>query len=141
MKIGAALIGTLLISLGSNAQNWDYNEDVDSSKITHTVNYINTKKVDDLLIKKRRNKQYSEKMTIFRVQIYSGSRQGSNEALRKFKNKFPDIPVETSYEQPYFKTKVAACRSKLEGHKVLLKVKKAFRDAFILEEKVSLEKL
>ena len=141
MKIGAVLIGTLLISFGSKAQNWDYNEDVDSSKVTYTVNYINTKKVDDLLIKKRRIEQASKKVTIFRVQIYSGSRQGSNEALREFKNKFPGIPVETSYEQPYFKTKVAACRSKLEGHKILLKVKKVFRDAFIFEEKVSLEKL
>tara|TARA_B100000795_G_scaffold135519_1_gene101216 strand:+ start:96 stop:521 length:426 start_codon:yes stop_codon:yes gene_type:complete len=141
MKTRIILTGTFILCLNLNAQEWDYNESTDSSKVSYTVNYINTKKVDDLLVKKRRIEQTSKKVTIFRVQIYSGSRQGSNEALRKFKNKFPDILVETSYEQPYFKTKVAACRSKLEGHKVLLKVKKVFRDAFIFEEKVSLEKL
>ena len=57
------------------------------------------------------------------------------------KSKFPKVFVETSYEQPYFKTKVAAYRTKLEAKKALKVYKSAFRSAFIFEDKVSIDKL
>jgi hypothetical protein len=141
MKIRIILIGTFVLSLNVSAQEWDYNEDTDSTKIEASINYINTLKVDDLLDKKRRIEKDSKKVKVFRIQIYSGSRLGSNEAQSKFKKKFPAISVETSYEQPYFKTKVAAYRTKLDAHRALIKIKNSFGDAFIFEEKIALEKL
>ena len=141
MKIRTLLIGTFLLSLNVSAQEWDYNEDTDSTKIEASINYVNTLKVDDLLDKKRRIEKGSKKVKVYRIQIYSGSRIGSNESQSKFKKKFPAISVETSYEQPYFKTKAAAYRTKLDAHRALIKIKNSFRDAFIFEEKIALEKL
>jgi hypothetical protein len=141
MKIRTLLIGTFILSLNATAQEWEYNEDTDSTKLEASINYINTLKVDDLLDKKRRIEKNSKKAKVFRIQIYSGSRIGSNEAQSKFKSKFPLTSVETSYEQPYFKTKVAAYRTKLDAHRALIKIKNSFRDAFIFEEKIALEKL
>ena len=141
MKIRIILIGTFLLSLNVSAQKWDYNEASDSTKVEATVNFINTIKVDDLLDKKKRIEKGSKLVKVYRIQIYSGSRLGSNEAQSKFKRKFPELIVETSYEQPYFKTKVAAYRTKLNAHKALVNIQKSFRDAFIFEEKIALEKL
>ncbi|MEZ7925530.1 MAG: hypothetical protein QMC03_06580 [Flavobacteriales bacterium] len=141
MKIRTLLIGTFILSLNATAQEWEYNEDTDSTKLEASINYINTLKVDDLLDKKRRIEKNSKKVKVFRIQIYSGSRIGSNEAQSKLKRKFPLTSVETSYEQPYFKTKVAAYRTKLDAHRALIKIKNSFRDAFIFEEKIALEKL
>jgi len=141
MKIRTLLIGTFVLTLNMSAQEWDYNEDTDSAKIEATVNYINTLKVDDLLDKKRRIEKESKKVKVYRIQIYSGSRIGSNNALTKFKSKFPQLKNETSYEQPYFKTKVASYRTKLDAHRALGEIKKSFRDAFIFEEKIAVNKL
>ena len=49
--------------------------------------------------------------------------------------------AETSYDQPYFKTKVGVYRTKLEAKKALLTIKKQFKSAFIYVEKVTLDKL
>lgn len=141
MKTRIILIGTFILSLNLSAQEWDYNEANDSTKIAATVNFINTIKVDDLLDKKKRIEKGSKLVKVYRIQIYSGSRLGSNEAQSKFKRKFPELNVETSYEQPYFKTKVAAYRTKLNAHRGLVNIQKSFRDAFIFEEKIALEKL
>jgi len=72
--------------------------------------------------------------------LFSGSRSGSNSSLAKFKKQFPSIPAETSYDQPYFKTKVGVYRTKLEAKKALLTIKKQFKSAFIYVEKVTLDK-
>tara|TARA_B110000977_G_scaffold194143_1_gene270247 strand:- start:1313 stop:1750 length:438 start_codon:yes stop_codon:yes gene_type:complete len=141
MKFKTILVSAFLISGYSCAQNWDYNEEDDSTKIEATINYINTLKVDDLLDKKRRIERETKKVKVFRIQIYSGSRAGSNEAFSKFKSKFPELQCETSYEQPYFKTKVAAYRTKLDAHRALIGIKKLFRTAFIFEEKITVDKL
>ena len=141
MKIKTLLISTFLVTSFSFAQNWDYNEAADTTDSKAVLNYINTTKVDDLLDKKKRIDLSKNLIKVFRIQLYSGSRSGANEALSKFKSKFPNVLVETSYEQPYFKTKVSAYRTKLEAKKALKVYKSAFRSAFIFEEKVSIEKL
>jgi len=141
MKIRTLLISTLLMSMNSFAQEWEYNESLDSTKTSQVVKYINTHKVDDLLEKKRRVYSGQSLVKCFRIQIYSGSRTGSTESLNKFKSTFPSVLVETSYEQPYFKTKVAAFRTRIEAERALLTYKKKFKAAFIFEGKVSLKQL
>ena len=49
--------------------------------------------------------------------------------------------VETSYEQPYFKTKANAIRSRIEAEKILKTYKKHFKNAFIFEEDIEINKL
>tara|TARA_B100000795_G_scaffold136405_1_gene101887 strand:- start:813 stop:1238 length:426 start_codon:yes stop_codon:yes gene_type:complete len=141
MKTRIILTGAFILCLNLNAQEWDYNESTDSSKIEATINFVNTIKVDDLLDKKKRIEKGSKLVTVYRIQIYSGSRLGSNEAQSKFKRKFPELIVETSYEQPYFKTKIGAYRTKLDAHRALTNIQKSFIDAFIFEEKIGVEKL
>tara|TARA_B110000971_G_scaffold39922_1_gene38977 strand:- start:4109 stop:4531 length:423 start_codon:yes stop_codon:yes gene_type:complete len=140
MKIKTILLSTLFISLNSYSQNWDYNEDKDT--VTQkNVAFMNTEKIDDLLDKKRRIDRSKNLFKSFRIQLFSGSRSGSTVSQAKFKKDFPGILVETSYEQPYFKTKVGAYRTRLEAERALLIFQKSFGSAFIFEEKVTLDKL
>tara|TARA_B100000886_G_C20121350_1_gene366015 strand:+ start:14 stop:442 length:429 start_codon:yes stop_codon:yes gene_type:complete len=132
------------ISIGTYAQNdepnWDYNEDKKTDTIKSSIlKFINTSKVDELLSKKKRIS--TNTIRVFRIQLYSGNRNGSSEIKNNFKKLFPNILVETSYEQPYFKTKANAFRSKLDAEKTLKIYKKQFRDAFIFEEDIEIEKL
>lgn len=121
--------------------DWDYNEQADTSTKVSEVQYINTDRVDDLLNKKKRIDSNTNSVNAFRIQIYSGSRSGSTEAKNKFTRLFPNTLIETSYEQPYFKTKVNAFRTRIEAERALKIYKKNFKSAFIYEEKVSINKL
>ena len=134
----------LTISIGTYAQNeepnWDYNEDKKSKNIKpSTLKFINTSKIDELLSKKKRIS--TNTIRVFRIQLYSGNRNESSETKNRFKKLYPNVLVETSYEQPYFKTKVNAFRSKLDAEKTLKIYEKQFKDAFIFEEDIEIEKL
>ena len=111
-----------------------YNEETNAG-----LNFINTQRIDDLLIKKKRSN--SNKVKVFRIQLYSGNRVGSSETKNRFKKLYPNILVENSYEQPYFKTKVDAIRSRIDAEKILKTYKKKFKNAFIFEEEVEIDKL
>jgi len=141
MKVKHILLGTTLISMSLNAQEWDYNEQSDSSTTVAELRFLNTNRLDDLLDKKKRIDTNMKTVTAFRIQIYSGSRNGSTNAKNKFSKLFPNTLIETSYEQPYFKTKVSAFRTRLEAQKSLRLYKVNFRSAFIYEEKITIDKL
>ena len=134
----------LTISIGAYTQNdepnWDYNEDKNAKTVkSSTLKFINTRQIDELLSKKKRIS--TNTIRVLRIQLYSGNRKESYETKNRFKKLYPNILVETSYEQPYFKTKVNAFRSKLGAEKTLKIYKKQFKDAFIFEEDIEIEKL
>ena len=133
----------ITISIGSFAQEynseWDYDEESYNEEEKASLNFINTERIDDLLIKKKRRS--SNKVNVFRIQLYSGNRSGSNETKNRFKKLYPNVLVESSYEQPYFKTKVNALRSRLDAEKTLNIYKKHFKNAFIFEEDIDIDKL
>ena len=137
------LILLISISFGAFAQEsnteWDYNEDGGSEENKASLTFINTERLDDLLIKKKRRS--TNKVRVFRIQLYSGNRSGSSEVKNRFKKLYPNILVETSYEQPYFKTKVNALKSRLDAEKTLKTYKKHFKNAFIFEEDIEIHKL
>ena len=141
MKLKSIILGFSLLSLNILAQEWDYSEQNDSTNTTAKVLFVNTSRIDDLLDKKRRIDTKSNNINAYRIQIYSGSRDGSTNAKNKFSKLFPNTLVETTYEQPYFKTKVAAFRTRLEAQKALRIYKSNFKTAFIYEEKISIDKL
>ena len=136
---------TLLITIyiGAFAQEtnsgWEYDEESYNQEVKASLNFIKAERVDDLLIKKKRTS--SKKVNVFRIQLYSGNRSGSNETKNRFKKLYPNILVETSYEQPYFKTKVDAIRSRIDAEKILKTYKKHFKNAFIFEEEIEIDKL
>lgn len=137
------LILLITISIGAFAQEsnteWDYNEDGGSEEKKASLTFINAERLDDLLIKKKRRS--TNKVRVFRIQLYSGNRSGSSEVKNRFKKLYPNVLVETSYEQPYFKTKVNALKSKLDAEKILKAYKKHFKNAFIFEEDIEIHKL
>ena len=137
------LIILIVISFGAYAQGtnseWDYDEENFNEEVKGSLNFINAERVDDLLIKKKRSS--SNKVNVFRIQLYSGNRSSSSETKNRFKKLFPNVLVETSYEQPYFKTKVDALRSRIDAEKILKSYKKHFKNAFIFEEEVEIDKL
>lgn len=136
---------TLLITIyiGAFAQEtnsgWEYDEESYNQEMKANLNFIKTERVDDLLIKKKR--RGSNKVNVFRIQLYSGNRSSSAETKIRFKKLYPNVLVETSYEQPYFKTKVDALRSRIDAEKRLKTYKKHFKNAFIFEEEIEIEKL
>ena len=135
----------LLISISNNAfaqetnSEWDYDEESFNEEVKASLNFINAERVDDLLIKKKRRS--SNKVKLFRIQLYSGNRSRSSETKNRFKKLYPNILVETSYEQPYFKTKANAIRSRIEAEKILKTYKKHFKNAFIFEQDIQINKL
>ena len=133
----------ITISIGAFAQEynseWDYDEESYNKEEKASLNFINAERIDDLLIKKKRRS--SNKVNVFRIQLYSGNRSGSTETKNRFKKLYPNVLVETSYEQPYFKTKVNALRSRLDAEKTLNIYKKHFKNAFIFEEDIDVNKL
>ena len=137
------LIILIVISFGAYAQEtnseWDYDEENFNEEVKGSLNFINAERVDDLLIKKKRRS--SNKVNVFRIQLYSGNRSSSSETKNRFKKLFPNVLVETSYEQPYFKTKVDALRSRIDAEKTLKIYKKYFKNAFIFEEEIEINKL
>ena len=137
------LIILITISIGAFAQEnnstWDYYEENYNEDSKARLKFINTERIDDLLIKKKR--MNSNKVNVFRIQLYSGNRSGSSETRNTFKKLYPNVIVETTFEQPYFKTKVDALRSRIEAEKTLKLYKKHFKNAFIFEEEVEIDKL
>ena len=134
---------TFLLCLSAFGQNYlpklDY-LDVDSIKAEKAqLNYVNTSRVDDLLDKKKRMNPNS--VNVYRIQIYSGNRKGSIIEKERFEKFYPNITVETSYEQPYFKTKVDVFRSRLDAERTLKVYQKHFKNAFIFKENLSIDKL
>ena len=143
MNIKHIMLYAFTISIGVFAQNsdseWDYNEDADTESKKTALTFINTSRVDDLLDKKKR--MNTNAIKAFRIQIYSGNRNGSVEAKNRFNKLYPEVLVETSYEQPYFKTKVNAFRTRLDAEKTLRNYKKHFKSAFIFKESIAIDKL
>lgn len=144
MKIKHILFSFFLYSslfAQNTKSDWDYNEQSDSSLKTAEINFVNCNRIDDLLDKKKRIDTKENTVRVYRIQIFSGSRKGSTDAKNKFRAHFPEVLIETSYEQPYFKTKVAAFRTRLEAEKALKVYKSHFKSAFIYEEKIAINKL
>ena len=141
MKHLLSLLITVYIGAFAQENNseWDYDEESYNEGVKASLNFINTERVDDLLIKKKRRS--SNKVNVFRIQLYSGNRSGSSETKNRFKKLYPDVLVENSYEQPYFKTKVNALRSRIEAEKTLKSYKIHFKNAFVFEEEIEIEKL
>ncbi len=90
-----------------------------------------------LASKKNRTIEGTQGMEGFRIQIYYSSvRQAREESAKtraEFINKFPDIISYAQYQEPgYFMVRAGNYRTRTEGFKYLLKVRKEFPDAYLV---------
>jgi hypothetical protein len=90
-----------------------------------------------LTSKQKRTQEGSQGMEGFRIQIYYSSvRNAREESARErveFINKFPDIISYAQYREPgYFMVRAGDYRTRTEGFKDLLRVRKVFPDAYFV---------
>ena len=77
----------------------------------------------------------SNTIEVYRIQVFSGSREGGNSILRSVKNEFPELISELIYDQPNFKVKVGAFRTRAQAQKFIQKLGKKYSH-FILKEEM-----
>ncbi|MDP4223047.1 MAG: hypothetical protein Q8868_07025 [Bacteroidota bacterium] len=96
-------------------------------------------RIDSLL---NRNILYNKRlngMEGFRIQVFNSSDKNAREASGKvraeFISKFPDIVSYASFERPgYYKIRAGDYRTRVEGTKYLLMVRKVFPDAYLVPD-------
>jgi len=86
---------------------------------------------------KKRTVEGTQGMEGFRIQIYFSSvrqaREESAKARAEFIAKFPDIVSYAQYQEPgYFMVRAGDFRTRAEGHKYLLMVRKQFPNAYLV---------
>lgn len=105
-----------------------------------SLNIMQSRGIDTLITRyilynKKLRTAEGQGMPGYRIQIYRSSvrnaREESAKAIAEFINRFPDIRSYTQYQEPgYFMVRVGDYRTKLEGYKDLLMVRKEFPDAY-----------
>jgi hypothetical protein len=75
----------------------------------------------------------------FRIQIFNSSEKNAREVSGKvraeFISKFPDIVSYASFDRPgYYKIRVGDYRTRIEGTKYLLMVRRVFPDAYLVPD-------
>ena len=78
----------------------------------------------------------------FRIQIFNSSEKNARETSGKvraeFMSKFPDIISYASFDRPgYYKIRVGDYRTRIEGTKYLLMVRKVFPDAYLVPDVIN----
>lgn len=107
------------------------------------MNIIQSQAIDTLLSrsilsnKKQRTSEGRQGMQGFRIQIYYSSvrsaREESSRARAEFISKFPDLISYAEYQEPgWFMVRAGDYRSKTEGYKDLLLVRKVFPNAYLV---------
>ena len=90
------------------------------------------KDVETLL---RLKKDVNRTLVNYRIQIYNGNRQGAKKAETDFKEVFSDWNPSIKFQTPNYKIWVGSFKTRLEADRALLRIKKEFRNAFIINLK------
>lgn len=78
-----------------------------------------------------------KKMDGYRIQLFSGRRDGAYELRKQFFKAFPDISSEVVYETPDYKVQAANCLTELEAEKYLQQIRTVFPGAFVVKAKIT----
>lgn len=110
-----------------------------------SVQYIQDKRLDELLTKYNHNHSLGEHLEGFRIQIFSvsgaNSRLKARNTLMEFSEKYPEIKAYLKFESPNFQVRVGDFRNRYEAEKVLDVIKKHFSSAFIKADLIELPPL
>lgn len=80
-------------------------------------------------------KEVNKKASNYKIQVYSGTRSGAQNAQTKFNESFYSWPLSMEYETPNYKIWVGNFATRLEADKALIRIKNKFPNAFIFKPK------
>jgi hypothetical protein len=107
------------------------------------VHYQAEPGINKLLDNHKRINAASVEMEGFRIQIYAGGDQGlANESRADFLGSFSkqNMPVYQTWQPPHFRVRVGDFRTRPEALRELSNVRKIFPDAFVVGDKIKLNK-
>jgi SPOR domain len=107
------------------------------------VHYQAEPGINKLLANHKRISAASVEMEGFRIQIYAGGDQNlANESRADFLASFSkqDMPVYQTWQPPHFRVRVGDFRTRPEALRELSNVRKIFPDAFVVSDKIKLNK-
>lgn len=81
-------------------------------------------------------KKENNKVSVYRVQVFSGERDNATKALKHFEKNHFEHYSNIIYDQPNFKVKVGAFRTKQDAERFIKTLDKAYNSAFILTEEI-----
>jgi hypothetical protein len=93
-------------------------------------------KIDRLIEQKRDFNKNNRSSTVFKIQLFNGNEKEALEIREKFEEEFPDYKTILLYRAPEWKTQVGMFKTRLEADKVLLKIRKEFPGAIVLEDRI-----
>lgn len=92
-------------------------------------------RITELLeLKKQMNKDETDSRR-YKIQVYSGSRNGAQNAQKDFAETFADWRPVMHYETPNFKVWAGNFNTRLEADRALKRIKRKFPAAFIFKPK------
>ena len=93
-----------------------------------TVNH--DKEIETLL---RLKKDVNRSVVNYRIQIFNGNRFGAEKAQAEFLKVFSDWKPSMKFQTPNYKIWVGSFKTRLEADRALLRIKKEFKNAFIIK--------
>jgi hypothetical protein len=130
----ATLIFSIFLSIQAFAQEpQDYSS---PGNVTYDMDF----RVKELMERYIKSSEANPTSNGWRVQVYSGTRDGANKAKSEWQN--PSIEhqfnIYVAYEQPYFKTRIGDFRTKLEAEKLIRTLGAACSGCFVVKDKIKL---
>lgn len=89
-------------------------------------------KVEQLLAEKRKANAAITVNDKYKIQIFFGSIEDSKKILTQFKKEFKNSDGTIVFSNPSYKVWVGSYRSKIEGEKALIEIKKKFPSALLI---------
>jgi len=143
------IVGALQAQTNGDSRKNNINDALETTdSATHaTVNIHQDKRIDQLLVNKRRGNTSDQLTNGFRVQVYSSNNQriAKSEAFRiekQIKDVFPDDAVYVNYTSPFWKVRIGDCKSRFEAQALRSKLTEAFpnlkSEIYIVREQIVL---
>ena len=91
----------------------------------------------------RYNEQNAQNKFIegYRVQIYNGNKNVTNQKKSEFRSYFPNVATHIVYETPEYKLQVGDFRTRLEAQKFLNSVYSQMQIGFVVKTKIEIPKI
>ena len=123
------ILGLFSLTLAAHAQDFQ-----EQKRMNVVIN--GDPRIEKLIETYDELKKENNKVSVFRVQVFSGERDNATKALKFFEKKHYDQYSNIVYDQPNFKVKVGAFRTKNDAEKFIKTLEKPYNSAFILTEDI-----